>query len=277
VINPRNRKNKLSILLLSLFLFAAVESVSAQTPIMPQSTFDPETLKIDENKTLGTSLDKDYVLIDSTGKEFKLGELLGKPIILLLSYYSCDGVCPTVNKQLKNLLIGMEKVELGTDYGVLTVSFDKNDDLDSIRHFIEDVEIPADMNDAWKVTIMKNEADIKRLTSSLDFRYFWQRLDNMFFHPSVYIFISPLGRVMRYLYASSIDSKDMELAVLETSLENTAKAKVIDFVLSTCYSYNYEEGKYTLNYPLFISIASFFLGISLIVGAMVVFKKKVRR
>jgi protein SCO1/2 len=79
---------------------------------------------------------------------------------------------------------------------------------------------------------------------------------------------------MRYLYASSIEAKDMELAVIETSLENTAKAKVVDFVLSTCYSYNYEEGKYTLNYPLFISIGSLFLGISLIVGSMIVFKNK---
>jgi protein SCO1/2 len=165
-------------------------------------------------------------------------------------------------------------VKLGEDYEVLTVSFDANDNLDTIKHFKDEIALPADMDDAWKVTVMKNKEDIKRLTESLDFRYFWQRLDNLFFHPNVYIFISPKGRVMRYLYASSIEAKDMELAVIEASLENTAKAKVVDFVLSTCYSYNYEEGKYTLNYPLFISIASLFLGISLIVGSMIVYKNK---
>jgi len=230
--------------------------------------------KAPEDKTLGISLDRDYVLLDENGNEFTLGEMIGKPLILLMSYYSCDGACPTVNRQLRDLLKRMKRVKLGEDYQVLTVSFDANDKPDTIKHFKDEIEFPADMENDWKVTVMKNRQDIKRLTDSLDFRYFWQRLDNLFFHPNVYIFISPQGRIMRYLYASSIETKDMELAVMEASLENTAKAKVIDFVLSTCYSYNYKEGKYTLNYPLFISIGSLFLGISLIVGSMIVYKNK---
>ncbi len=263
--------------LLAVFSLIAVETVFSQSKIDPPSTFDPEIMRIDEDTYLGSPVDKDYLLVDENGLEFKIGEMMGQPLILVFSYYSCDGVCPTVNKQLKSTLTSIDRVLPGKDYKVLTISFDKNDNLKNLRHFKEELQVPPEMNDDWKIAFMKNSDEIEVLTKSVGYKFFWSRLDEIFFHPNVYIFISPSGRVMRYLYGTSIEGKDVELAVLEASLENTAKSKFIDLLTIACYSYNFKEGKYTLNYPLFISIASLFCGVSLIVGSMIFYKKKIRR
>ena len=69
-----------------------------------ESTFDPSLMQIDETKHLGAPLEKGVALIDETGKEFTLGEMLGKPLILLFSYYGCDGSCPIINKNLRQAL-----------------------------------------------------------------------------------------------------------------------------------------------------------------------------
>ncbi len=50
-----------------------------------------------------------------------------------------------------------------------------------------------------------------------------------------------------------------------------------DLILIACYSYNYKEGKYSLNYPLFFGLGSLFLGISTILVSLIVVKKRVRR
>ncbi len=263
--------------LLAAFSLIAVETVYSQSRPDPPSTFDPAIIRIDEETYLGVPVNKDYLLVDESGSEFKIGEMMGQPLILVFSYYSCDGVCPTVNKQLKNTLTSIDRVLPGKDYKVLTVSFDKNDNLKSLRHFKEKIQVPVEMGDAWKIAFMKNSDDIEMLTKSVGYKFFWSRLDGIFFHPNVYIFISPSGRVMRYLYGTSIDKKDVKLAVLEASLENTAKSKLIDLLTIACYSYNFKEGKYALNYPLFISVASLFFGISLVVGSMIFYKKKIRR
>src|SRR3989338_8163837 len=68
---------------------------------IPENThIDPELVRIDEKTYLGTKLSSDYVMQDASGDEFRLGELMGKPLILMLSYYSCDGVCPVLNRNL---------------------------------------------------------------------------------------------------------------------------------------------------------------------------------
>ena len=60
--------------------------------------------------------------------------------------------------------------------------------------------------------------------------------------------------------------------------EGLSKASEIsDLFLIACYSYNYKEGRYTLNYPLFIAAGSLIFGLSLTAISIVVFKKKARR
>ena len=227
------------------------------------STISPSVVRIDEAKFLGTPLNKDFVLLDENGNEFTLGEQMGKPLILLFSYYTCDGVCETLNQYLAKRLNELKETEPGRDYQALTISFDKNDNVKSLRHFGHmKVGVPEDLKDRWKLSVMKNPEDIKRLTDSVGIRYFWSHRDKVFVHPNAFIFITPKGRVARYLHGAEFTVKDLNLALIDADWEKISRAgRIIDIFAGVCFSYNYQEGKYTLNVPLVVGVSSLLTGI----------------
>lgn len=235
--------------------------------VTKDSVVDPSILKIEEIKFLGEKADYDFVLQDETGADFKLGSMLGKPLVLAFSYYTCDGACSVINKNLAETLKGVERWKIGQDYNVLTVSFDKNDTPATLANFMKEAGFADGLPSGWKMTTMQDKANIDKLTGSMGFKYFWSPRDAMFLHPNVYIMLSPKGRVTRYLYGGTITAMDMELAITKSKGEKIAAANVIDFVVGACYSYNYKDGKYTVNIPLFVAAGGLIFGLLLIVGS----------
>ena len=256
-------KNYLKIaLVLTLCIFASTQA-NAVNDGNVNSTLDPGVVRIDEAKFLGTPLDKSFVLLDEKGNEFTLAEQMGKPLILLFSYYTCDGVCETLNKYLAQRLAELKKSEPERDYRALTISFDKNDNVKSLNHFSQHkVGVPEDLKDRWKLSVMKNPEDIKRLTESMGIRYFWSSRDKVFVHPNAFIFVTPKGRIARYLNGAEFTVKDLNLALIDADWEKISQAgRVIDILAGVCFSYNFAEGKYTLNIPLVVGVSSLLSGI----------------
>jgi len=243
---------------------------------MVDSTISPDVVKIDQAKYLGTPLDKNIVLLDEKGNEFTLGDQMGKPLILLFSYYTCDGVCEVLNKYLANRLKELEESRPDRDYRALTISFDKKDTVESMMHFgHHKVGVPEELKDRWKLSVLKNPEDIERLTDSLGVRYFWSYRDRVFVHPNAFIFITPKGRVARYLLGAEFTVEDLNLALIDADWEKISQAgRVIDILAGACFSYNYEEGKYTLNYTLVVGLISLLSGIGITLFA---FKVKINK
>lgn len=258
----------------TLLLFAFCGELWAEYVRVPESTFDPSIMKVKEKEFLDTKVYQDVPFIDENGKEFTLKERIGKPIILMISYYSCDGFCETVNKNLRDSLEWV-KFKAGVDYDVLTLSFDRHDDLKKLHEFKEKLDLPKKLQDGWTVALFKNPDDIVKLTSQVGYRFFWSKRDGIFLHPSVYIFLSPEGRVMRYMYSSKVDTKDMDLAITETWGNKISFSKTLDFVTLACYSYNYKDGKYSINFPVIIGGVSLLVGLLLTLGALYNAKRRI--
>lgn len=281
--NLIHRTGRLAIAVAAATVIAMITLVPSTTKAQYGGTdsitsLDPSVLKINEDKFLGASLDKEVILTDHNGKDFKLGVMLDKPLVLLLSYFDCDGACPAINRELRDTLMEIDFVKAGTDYNVLTLSFDKNDTIMKMQHFLHEVEIPEGMEDNWRAAIFKNPEDIEEFTNNVGYRFFWSKRDKVFLHPGVYIIASPqMGWITRFIYSSLIDAKDLELALVESTYgkkTRNAKQDVIDLVLMACYSYNYESGKYSLNYPVFISAAALLFSASIIIGSILLYKNK---
>jgi len=265
---------KLTIVISLILLLISPQAASAEYGVIPESAMDPSVVKIDEEKYLGNRLSGDYILIDESGKEFQLRDITGRPLILLLSYFSCNGLCQTANQGLKDALSSLNRLKIGEDFRVLTLSFDKIDSVQSIRMFSEMTGLKGWSGKGWKVAILKNGEDIERLTGDVGFKFFWSSRDKMFLHPNVFIFLSPEGRVVRYLYGTPPKARDLELAITEAAEGKAAGSGIVDFINMACYSFNFKEGRYTVNIPIFIGLGSLLLGISSIVVPVLILRRR---
>ena len=95
---------RLAAALLTLLLAGVAHAVGTPPEANVRSSIDPAIMKIDEARFLGQPLARETALLGEDGKRFFLGDMLGKPLILVLSYYGCDGSCPTVNQNLATAL-----------------------------------------------------------------------------------------------------------------------------------------------------------------------------
>jgi protein SCO1/2 len=263
-----------SAIILISALAGSQQAHAAYGNVNKDSQVDPTVVKIDEKTYLGIKLDKDYALQDENGSAFTLGDMFGKPLVLALSYYTCDGACPTLNRNLMDTLSDVGRWKLGEDFNVLTVSFDKHDTPETLDKFMHKAGFKDELPKGWRMSTLSNPEDIMRLTGSMGYKFFWSPRDAIFLHPSVYIMISPKGRVTRYLYGANIDGSDMEISITKAYGEELTASNVINFVLGACYSYNYKDGKYKVNIPLFVALGGLIFGGSLLTFGMRRTKKR---
>ena len=260
---------------LTLNLTASLfNEVEAAYGTVPKSRVDPSILQIDESEYLGVAIDRVYQFVDASGREFDITELQGKPLILVFSYYRCDGSCTAINKTLWSTLRKLDKWTMGEDYNVLTLSFDPNDDTESLNEFLDYSGFSNGLPDGWTMATFKDPADIERMTASVGYKYFWEPRDRVFLHPSVYLVVSPEGRISRYLYVASVTSDDVGLSISKAYGGELVESNVIDFLIGACYSYNYKEGKYSLNYPIFIALGALGIGVTSLVGGSISMKRR---
>ncbi len=258
-------------------MFPGTAQASYKSTMMaPTSEIDPEVFRINEGHFLGGKVDGSYILQDASGNSFKLGDMFGKPLVLVLSYFTCDGACPVVNRRLANTLKGVNRWKLGKDYNVLTVSFDRHDTPTTMRAFMHEMGF-GQLPKGWRMATMRNRKDIDRLAGSIGFKFFWSPRDRIFLHSMVYTVLSPKGQIARYLYVGKADSYDFGLAITEAMGGEISPANIMDYVVAACHSYSYKDGKYKLNIPLFVMFGALAAGVVLMVGGFMIAKRKRKR
>ena len=243
---------------------------------VPVSDIDPSIFQIDETSYLGAKVNSNIQLIDAQGNEFTLSEKLGKPLILVLSYFTCDGSCSVINQDLNAQLADLSGVTPGEDFNVLTISFDEHDDLESVGAFKQHLKMTENMNGAWDFATFKDKEQIKPFADSLGFNFFWSPQDRTFFHPGAFMFLTPEGRLARVLYALNSGPQDIKLAVFDANAGNFKPGEVFDFAVSLCYSYNYAEGKYTISIPMFVGVGSLAFGVTSFAVSVVWYRRRRR-
>lgn len=260
-------------------LLAGSAAVVLARPSGAESTVDPAVMQIDELRHLGASVPRELAFLDAGGTPFTLGDMLDKPVILLLSYYACDGTCPSMNVALRELLDKVGRFRLGRDYSVLTVSFDGRDTPGSAAEFLRKTGVPDVWGAGWRFAVLQDTArDTERLATSVGFRYFWSRQDKMFLHPNVLVFLTPEGRIARYLYGNRLDAATVELALVDADWGRiAASASVIDMVAGICFSYNYAQGRYQPNYSLLAGVASLLFGITVVTLGALALRRRMGR
>ena len=268
---------------LGLTLAAGSAQAIGKPPGADRSTIDPAVMKIDESRYLGQKIGGATALLDEQGRPFKVADLLGKPVILVLSYYGCDGACPTLNQNLAEALQGMDRFKAGRDYRVLTVSFDRQDAPATAAQFVTKLRTLApSLLEGWRFAVLQDRSDeqsTERFAGEVGFRFFWSRIDKTFLHPNTVIFLTPEGRVARYLYGTRLDPRTVELALIDADWGRISESAgaVFDMVTGACFSYNYSEGRYQPNYALLTGIGSLIFGLTLMAIGLVSYRRRLGR
>ena len=251
---------------------AASTAADAQYFRRPVSNIDPKVMIIDEKAHLGSKIAPTTPLVDQQGREFTWGGKLGKPVILVLSYYTCDGSCSVINSNLAGLLADVTRVKPGEDFRVVTLSFDRHDTAKTTGDFAKHLALAEDLAKNWTFATFKNEADLKSETEKIGFKFFWSPEDRLFLHPGAFLFFGPDGRLMRVLYQQDVTGRDVELAVLDAKQGQFRPREIVNLALSICYSYSYHDGKYVLSIPLIVGLGSLILGLVMLFGSIFYFK-----
>lgn len=177
----------LSLLLLLSFIFAQTGS----TGIPPN-----------EQRTLDTYIPEDITLVDAEGREFKLLDLKGKPIILSPIYTTCKSACPIITKNLKKVI--PEVGTSGKDFWVVSLTFNPKDTLEDLKRFKKEYGLNGP---GWIVAKARTKEELFRLLDAIDFRFL--TAGEEFIHPNLIVILSPNLQIKKYLYGVTYDKYEL--------------------------------------------------------------------
>jgi len=214
----------------------------AQTPSGNPIAIKPEEVGIDEK--LGQVIPLDLVLRDEDGKSVTLGSLIDRPTILTLNYFRCAGICsPQLNGVADT--INRTDAQIGKHFRVLTVSFDERDTPEIAArkrsNYLQEVKRPIAPTD-WRF-LTGDAITTKKLADAVGFKF--KAVGADFVHPGALMFLSPKGKVTRYMYGVTYVPADWEMAVQEASRGEVQPT--INKWLKFCFSYDPAGRKYALN------------------------------
>ncbi len=229
------------------------------------------------NQKLGALIAKDAVFKDSTGKEVRIADYLdkGQPLILNLQFYSCPSLCGPV---LNGLISALESIPLtvGKDLAVLSVSFDHREKPKLAAYKKKSILGVYDREDAAKGWhfLTSDQPNIRKLTESVGYGFRWNTTRNDFDHKAAMIFLSPYGKITRYLRGAAYDSSTFRLAIVEAS-EGTVGSVMDRFILS-CYSYDPLTGTYSRIGPIAMATGGALTLAGLAILLFVLFRREYR-
>lgn len=212
---------------------------------------------------IGEYVPLDLSFNDEKGDSISLRLVVNKPAILSFVYFRCPTICPRMLSELSRL---MEKIELepGKDFTLITISFDPTDTpqaaADKKMNFVKSIQrtIP---DSAWRFLTGDVNA-IAAITESVGYRFKQDGQD--FIHPSALYFLTPDGKMVRYITGLSYLPFDVKLALIEAAEGRIGQS--INKVLEYCFSYDPKGRTYALDIAKIMGTIILFL-----IGVFVIF------
>lgn len=186
----------------------------------------------------------DTKLTNERGETVTLGEVITKPTILNLVYFRCPGTCSPLMWGVSKFIDDID-LKLGTDYQVITISFDHTETIDlgikKKASYISNMQ-DQDAAQAWQF-FTGDSTQIARLTNSLGFHF--QLVNGEYVHPTGLIALASDGKITRYLRGIDFLPFDIKITMVEA-----AKGKIgpsINRLLAVCYSYDATGNQFVFN------------------------------
>ena len=202
---------------------------------------------VDIVENLGSSIVLDSEFLNENGEKVVLKDFFSKdiPTIITLNYFECPMLCSLVLNGLGDSLKSLS-LEAGNDYQIITIDINPHETYQLAhqkkKNYIQKYNID-NLDQNWSFLTGTNE-NIKKITNSIGFLYYYDRIRDEYMHPAALAVVNPDGIISRYLYGIQFPEKDLKLALLEA-----AEGKIgstLDRIILYCYHYDPYKNTYTL-------------------------------
>jgi protein SCO1 len=190
---------------------------------------------------LGQTIPQDLTFNNEKGQPIALRSLFDKPTVLTLVYLRCPGICSPLLHELARV-VDECPLQPGRDYRLLTVSFDARETSElagtAQTNLLASMHRPV-APDAWRF-LTGDPANIDRLAQAVGFQF--KRDQEDFVHPTVVMFLSRDGKIVRYLYGLELLPADLKMAVVDAS--QGRPRSLMHRVERLCFSYDPQRNSY---------------------------------
>lgn len=257
--------SQLKAVLISVFCFTALSGFG-------QNALFDKQMQIGFEEKQGSFVALDARLVNENGDTVTLKDVISKPTILNLVYFQCPGTCSPLMMGVAKFIDEID-LKLGTDYDVITISFDPSENItlgkSKKESYINTMKKQEEAKN-WKFFV-SDSADIAKITASVGFNY--EKANGQFVHPTGLIALGSDGKIIRYLRGIEFMPFDIKITLVEA-----AKGKIgpsINRLLAVCYGYDNKGNQYVFNVTRVSAIViSFFLVILFLVLAFSRLKPK---
>ena len=221
------------------------------SPLVAGPTFADEKVKELEGVGITEHLDEqiplDLMFVDENGENIVLGQYFDgeKPIILTLNYYKCPMLCSLT---LNGLVSGLEEMEwtLGEKFEVVTLSINPEEKAPLAKKNKEGYLGHYDRKgaeDGWHF-LTGEQDNITKLADAIGFGYVFDEQTGEFLHTASIMFITPDGRISKYMNDVQFRGQDLRFALIEAS-EGRIGTTLDRLLLFNCFQYDSDRNSYS--------------------------------
>jgi protein SCO1/2 len=224
--------------------FFAPVGALADTPAH-EVLLNPEIAEVDVEENLGKVIEPGLTFHDHNGEAVNFGSFFDgeRPVLVTLNYYRCPGLCSIQLNAVTESLRQMDWTPGDGNFRVVTVSIDPREDskLASSKRLAHLDSLGRGDQIDW--TFLTGDAlNIRLLAAQLGVSYAYDKDQDQYAHPPVIMFLSPEGKVARYLYGLTYKPRDIKFALLESAEGRVGTT--VDRLILSCFHYDAALGKY---------------------------------
>lgn len=224
---------------------AALLVCSVPGSVRGEQPLDPAMGAIDVEEHLGLGLDKSLKFVDHNGNKVTIGDYFDdeRPVLLTLNYYRCPVLCNVQLNELTNTLKELEWTAGDENFRIVTVSIDPREgtELASGKRNSHLKELGRGSDVDWAF-LTGDAVNVKLLASQVGMSYAYDKNQDQYAHPAVIAFLSPDGRIMRYVYGLTTVPNDLKFGLIEAGEGKIGTT--VDRLILSCFHYDSSLGRY---------------------------------
>jgi protein SCO1/2 len=218
---------------------------SNEAPAGNNAVLAPAMHAVDVDEHPGLDVDKDLAFVDHTGKPVKLGDFLDgkRPVLVTMNYYRCPVLCNVQLNELTEALGQLDWTAGDEHFRIVTVSIDPREDAELAGKKRAAHLAALGRGDAVEWHFLTGDAlNVRLLAAQLGIQYAYDPEQDQYAHPAVITFLSPEGKIARYVYGLTVQPNDLKFGLIEASEGRVGST--IDRIILSCFHYDATLGRY---------------------------------